>query len=45
LLCTKHYITSQARGLLAVAVGGSLDCAGGHGVVETIVVVMVMLLM
>jgi hypothetical protein len=27
--------------LLAAAVGGSLDCAGGHGGVETIVVVVI----
>jgi hypothetical protein len=48
LLCTKHYITSQARGWLAaaaVAVGGSLDCAGGHGGVGTIDVVVVLVLM
>jgi hypothetical protein len=29
----------------AAAVGGCLDCAGGHGVVGTIDVVMVMVLM
>jgi hypothetical protein len=42
----EHCITSQARGLLSAAavVGGSLDCAGGHGGVGTIVVVVVVVM-
>jgi hypothetical protein len=45
LVGTKHSITSQASRLLAAAVESSLDCAGGHGGVKTIVVVVVMVLM
>jgi hypothetical protein len=44
---TKHCIASQARGVLSSAAEeeGSLDCAGGHGVVGTIDVVVVMVIM
>jgi hypothetical protein len=44
---TKLYITSQARGVLSSAAeeGDSLNCAGGHGVVGTIDVVVVMVIM
>jgi hypothetical protein len=46
LIGTKHNITSQARGVLSAGEeGDSLNCAGGHGVVGTIDVVVVMVIM